>query len=271
MKKALFIICLIGVVFTYFIVFERDDHSLTLMATTTTQDSGFLSLFVERFKQDSGVNVKVIAYGTGKVLRAAKVGNADIILVHDPLNEAAFIKSGFGKERIPIMRNDFVIIGPAHDPAKVQLSVSAIDAFDRIATSSLFVSRGDESGTHNAEKRIWGKTTTNENQLTPEKYIVTGSGMGRTLGIAVEKDAYTITDKATWLSYNNKGNLSILYENDPYFENIYSVISVNPNLFNHISLENQIIFMNWLKSNQAKNTIQNFVISNEKPYLSLLH
>ena len=271
MNKAVFIICLLGVVFTYFIVFKRDDHSLTLMATTTTQDSGFLSLFVERFEQDSGKNVKVIAYGTGKVLRSAKDGNADIILVHDPLNEAAFIKSGFGKERIPIMRNDFIIIGPTHDPAKIQSSLSAIDAFDRIAATSLFVSRGDESGTHNAEKRIWEKTTTSQNQLAPEKYIVTGSGMGRTLGIAIEKDAYTLTDKATWLSYNNKGNLSILYENDPYFENIYSVISVNPNLFDHISLENQTIFMNWLKSNQAKNTIQNFEISDEKPYLPLLH
>lgn len=253
-----------------FMFAKKSDHDLTLMATTTTQDSGILSHIVDAFEKDSGLKIKVIAYGTGKVLRAAKDGNADIILVHDPLNEDIFMKGGFGKERISIMQNDFVIIGPNTDPAGVKMSNSARDAFKKIASKSTFVSRGDDSGTHNAEKRIWGKIPIYQVRTDPNNYIITGSGMGRTLGIAVEKEAYALTDRATWLSYKNKGKLSVLFENESDLENIYSVISVNPLLFDHISLKNQDIFMQWIKSQEARETIQNFQISAENPYLAIL-
>lgn len=245
---------------------RHDDTDLTLLATTTTQDSGILSHLVDAFEKESGLKLKTIAYGTGKVLRSAMDGNADVILVHDPLNEIAFMKEGFGKERISIMRNDFIIVGPSNDPAAVKLSNSASDAFKRIGTMSIFVSRGDESGTHNAEKRIWEKLSIDQEKFEPESYITTGSGMGRTLGIAVEKNAYSLTDRATWLSYKNKGNLDILFENDNDFKNIYSVVSVNPKLFSHISSDNQNAFMKWIKSDQARKTIQNFEINNINPF-----
>ena len=270
MKNAFFILILMGVVFLSFLIFDQDDKEITLMATTTTQDSGILSTLVNAFKQDSNINVKVIAYGTGKELRSAMDGNADVILVHDPLNEANFIKNGYGTERVPLMQNDFVIVGPNADPARIKTSKSATEAFEKIAKTSLFVSRGDESGTHNAEQRIWEKSTLNSSHFSPKNYVVTGSGMGRTLGIAVEKQAYVLTDKATWLSYKNKGLQSILYENDPYFQNIYSVIPINPVLFNHISQERQQIFMDWIKSNSAKELIQNFQISSENPFIPLI-
>ena len=252
-----------------FMFVKKSDHDLTLMATTTTQDSGILTHIVDAFEKDSGLKVKVIAYGTGKVLRSAKDGNADVILVHDPLNEDIFMKDGFGKERISVMQNDFVIIGPNTDPAAVKMSNSVSNAFKEIAAKSIFVSRGDDSGTHNAEKRIWGKIQIDQEKLSPNNYIITGSGMGRTLGIAVEKEAYALTDRATWLSYKNKGQLSVLFENDSDLENIYSVISVNPLLFNHISLNHQDIFMKWIKSQKARETIQNFHINTENPYIAI--
>lgn len=254
----------------FFMFAKQGDNDLTLMATTTTQDSGILSHIVDAFEKDSGLKVKVIAYGTGKVLRSAMDGNADVILVHDPHNEDIFMKGGFGKERISIMQNDFVIIGPNTDPAEVKMSNSARDAFKKITSKSIFISRGDDSGTHNAEKRIWGKIPLYQGRTDPNNYIITGSGMGRTLGIAIEKEAYTLTDKATWLSYKNKGQLTILYENDNDFENIYSVISVNPLLFDHISSKHQDIFIKWIKSKEARETIQNFQINTENPYIAIL-
>ena len=269
--KNIVITALVIIASLIFLMFaKQSDHDLTLMATTTTQDSGILSHIVDAFEKDSGLKVKAIAYGTGKVLRSAKDGNADILLVHDPLNEDIFMKGGFGKERISIMQNDFVIIGPNSDPATVKMSNSASDAFKKIASKSIFVSRGDGSGTHNAEKRIWGKIQVDQEKLSPNNYIITGSGMGRTLGIAVEKEAYALTDRATWLSYKNKGQLSVLFENDSDLENIYSVISVNPLLFGHISLNAQDIFMEWIKSQEARETIQNFQINAENPYLAIL-
>lgn len=258
-----------GVISASFLLNEREDKYLTLMATTTTQDSGILSVIIDAFEKDNGINVQTIAYGTGKVLRSAMDGNADIILVHDPLNEVNFINNGYGTERIPIMQNDFIIVGPKSDPAKIKVSGSAAHAFEKIANSSIFISRGDESGTHNAEKRIWKMTSINPSQLSLASYIVTGSGMGRTLSIAVEKQAYVLTDKATWLSYKNKGYHSILYKNDPNFQNIYSVISVNPDLFKHIPFENQKLFMDWVKSPRVTKIIQNFTISSEKPFIPL--
>ncbi|MDG1859955.1 MAG: substrate-binding domain-containing protein, partial [Emcibacteraceae bacterium] len=182
-----------------------------------------------------------------------------------------FMNDGFGTERYPLMQNDYVLVGPANDPANISLSHSAIEAFEKIInSSSSFVSRGDESGTHKAEKRILTNAKINPNTLSSDQYIITGSGMGRTLAIASEKSAYVLTDNATWISFNNKGNLRVLYKEDPAFENKYSVITANPHLFSHISNHKQELVMNWFKSAKAAKTIDRFQIAGKPIFKSLL-
>ncbi|MCC3862131.1 substrate-binding domain-containing protein [Pseudemcibacter aquimaris] len=267
--KTIFMIAVIAVL-SIWALKPSDQYQMTLMATTTTQDSGLLDILIPAMEKDTGLKIKVIAFGTGKVLRSAMDGNADIIFVHDPVAEKQFMDNGYGKIRIPFIQNDFIIVGPADDPANVAKSKSASEAFTAIQKSQIpFVSRGDESGTHNAELRIWETAGLNIEDFTNEKYVITGSGMGRTLGVATEKNGYVLTDKATWLSYQNKEGLMILFEQDPLLENIYSFISVNPNLFDHISDENQQIIMNWITSPAALNTIKHFKISGIQPFLPI--
>jgi tungstate transport system substrate-binding protein len=248
-----------------------NDNKFTIMATTTTRDSGLLPHLITELEKDTGLNINIVAFGTGKVLRSAMDGNADIIIVHDTLAELSFMNDDYGVERYPLMQNDFVIVGPADDPAKISSSKSVNEAFLKIMNSgSPFVSRGDESGTHKAEKRILENAKVKPDVLSSDQYIITGSGMGRTLTIASEKSAYVLTDNATWLSFNNKGILKILYDDDPAFKNIYSVITINPNLFGHISRKNQELAMNWLKSSKAAKTIENFQSSGRPVFKPLL-
>lgn len=255
-----------------FINVNDDDNTIRMMATTTTRDSGLLPHLISELEKDTGLSVSVVAFGTGKVLRSAMDGNADIILVHDAVAEEEFMKAGYGIERYPLMQNDFVIVGQADDPANIHSSSSAAEAFKRIISSgSKFVSRGDESGTHKAEMRILESAKINLRTLSTDQYIITGSGMGRTLSIASEKSAYILTDHATWVSFKNKGNLKILFNNDPLLKNIYSVITVNAALFDHISIEKQALTINWFKSTKAAKTINNFYISEKPAFKALLN
>lgn len=247
-----------------------NENQITLMATTTTQDSGLLNVLIPKMEKDTGTKIKVVAFGTGKVLRSAMDGNADIVLVHDPIAERKFMKDGFGNDRHSFMQNDFVIVGPELDPAGIKMANSATEAFTLISiSSSPFISRGDQSGTHNAEIRLWHKTNLDPEQFSGEKYIITGSGMGRTLGIATEKNGYVLTDKATWLSYQNKSGLKILFENDSDLKNIYSFITVNANLFDHIEENQQSKIINWIKSDKATEIINDFKISGIQPFLPI--
>lgn len=234
------------------------------MATTTTQDSGLLGVIIPELEKDTGLKINVVAFGTGKVLRSAMDGNADLILVHDPTSEQEFMDQGYGTKRIPIMRNDFVIVGPASDPAGVNGSVSAPQAFLAIfKTNSLFVSRGDESGTHKAELRIWQQSNAGPEQFASANYMPTGAGMGRSLNIAVEKSAYILTDNATWQTFQNKGDLSVLFDNDIVLKNIYSIISVNADQHAHISAKKQKIVLNWFNSMKSRRLIKNYKISGQ--------
>lgn len=272
MKIKYVIFCLIMVATaSYFMLREGVERPLTLMATTTTQDSGLLGVIIPELVRDTGLDVNVVAFGTGKVLRSAMDGNADLILVHDPISEQIFMDQGYGTERISIMQNDYVIVGPTTDPADLKNSPSARQAFEAIFKSnSLFVSRGDESGTHKAELRIWQQTNIEPDQFTSGKYMPTGAGMGRSLNIAVEKSAYILTDKATWLTFQNKGELSILFENDKLLNNIYSIISVNAERYPHISAENQKNIMNWFSSNKSKHLIENYKKSDQTLFTPIL-
>ena len=241
-----------------FLTMRGNERPVTLMATTTTEDSGLLAILIPELEKDTGLKIQVVTFGTGKVLRSAMDGNADIILVHDPISELEFIKDGHGIDRLSIMQNDFVLVGPEADPAGVTNMESIQQSFDKIYTSGqIFVSRGDESGTHKAEKRIWQAAEINIQDFSSQSYIVTGTGMGRSLNIAVEKSAYILSDRASWITFQNKIDLKILTQNDPLLSNIYSVISVNPDRHSHISEQKQKLILNWFMSKKSKKLIEN--------------
>lgn len=254
--KFLFFCFIIAAVASYFAL-QQNERPITLMATTTTQDSGLLAVIIPELERDTGFKINVVTFGTAKVLRSAMDGNADVILVHDPISEQEFMDQGYGTERLTIMRNDFVIVGPTSDPASIKNSLSAVQAFEAIyKTNSLFVSRGDESGTHKAELRIWQESKGGPEQFASAYYLPTGAGMGRSLNIAVEKSAYILTDNATWQTFQNKGDLSVLFDNDIMLKNIYSIISVNAGQHAHISANKQKAILNWFNSMKSRRLIE---------------
>jgi len=200
---------------------------LILASTTSTQDSGLFDVLIPAFENASPqYKVKVIAVGSGEAMKLGEKKDADVLLVHSPASEKAFVEGGFGIGRKPVMYNDFVIVGPASDPAKIKGDTSAIEAFKKIAAAkAVFVSRGDDSGTHNKEKSVWASGT-----IDPKGqswYLSVGQGMGETLKVANEKQGYTIVDRATWLTTKDKvADLVLLVEGDKKLFNPYSVIEV---------------------------------------------
>jgi tungstate transport system substrate-binding protein len=199
--------------------------SITLATTTSVQDSGLLDHLLPLFREESGINVKVIAVGTGQALQLGRRGDADVLIVHDPESEQRFMDEGHGESRRQIMHNDFVIVGPPNDPAGVRNTKSAVAAFKILADKhATFISRGDESGTHLREKRIWQLAEINP---AGDWYVRAGGGMGLILGIANEKHGYTLTDRGTYLAFRAKVELAIVHEGDPLLLNRYSVIIVN--------------------------------------------
>lgn len=229
---------------------------LILATTTSTQDSGLLDVLVPDFENKSGYSVKTIAIGTGKALAMAKEGNADVLLVHAPSAEMALMDGGYGKDRFLIMHNDFIIAGPADDPAGIKGAASVVDAFRKIADSKAdFISRGDNSGTNMRELSIW-----EGGGIEPggDWYIESGQGMGATLRIASEKGAYTLTDRATYLANQETLYLDILVEGDPLLLNIYHVITVNPDKFPDVNYAGALAFANYLVSPETQEIIRTF-------------
>jgi tungstate transport system substrate-binding protein len=201
-------------------------ETLTLATTTSTQDTGLLDALVPRFRAETGVEVKVVAVGTGQALQLGRRGDADVLLVHDPAAEEAFMAEGHGVLRRAVMYNDFVLVGPPADPASVKGQKSTAEAFARIARASApFVSRGDESGTHQKERAIWRQA-----RIEPrgDWYVQAGAGMGQVLRMADQKRAYTLTDRGTFLAQRQGLDLVILSEGGPLLVNPYHVIVVSP-------------------------------------------
>ncbi|NVO00505.1 MAG: substrate-binding domain-containing protein [Geobacteraceae bacterium] len=199
--------------------------TVLLATTTSTQDSGLLDVLVPMFEKESGLQVKTISVGSGQAMKMGEKGEADVLLVHSPDAEKKFMADGFGISRRLVMHNDFIIVGPASDPAKIK-GASTIDAMKRIAqTGSIFASRGDNSGTHAKEKGLWKAAAINTDGQ--KWYQQTGLGMGQTLNVAAEKKGYTITDRATFLSLKKGLGLVILLEGDSKLLNIYHVIELN--------------------------------------------
>ena len=235
---------------------------ITLASTTSTETSGLFDHILPLFQADTGIAVRVVAQGTGQALETARRGDADVVLVHAPDQEAQFIADGYGVQRVAVMSNDFVLVGPRDDPAGARQAASATQAMAAIAAAeAAFASRGDDSGTHAAETALWAAAG-----IAPEGrwYRATGSGMGATLNIAAQLGAYTLTDRGSWLGFANRGDLEIVFEGDPALSNPYGVMRVNPERHPHVQAEYGQAFIDWITSPAGKDAIAGFTIDEEQ-------
>jgi tungstate transport system substrate-binding protein len=205
------------------------EQTIVVASTTSTQDSGLFTYLLPAVQSSTGITVKVVAQGTGQALETARRGDADVVFVHDPDAEAQFVAEGYGLRRLPVMYNDFIIVGPAVDTAGIRGSKDAARALRSIQqTRSPFISRGDKSGTNQAELRLWKAAGIDIDPAVQRWYRSVGQGMGPALNIAVASGAYVLTDRATWISFRNKGTFETMVEGDPRLFNQYSLILVNP-------------------------------------------
>lgn len=238
-----------------------DDDFLILQSTTSTQNSGLLDFILPRFKAASGIEVRVVAVGTGQALRNAMNGDGDVVLVHARAAEDAFVAGGWGVERFDVMYNDFVIVGPPDDPAGISGMDSASAALSQIAqTRNIFVSRGDSSGTHSAELALWTGTDVDVQAASGRWYRETGASMGTTLNIAVEMNGYVLTDRSTWLSFGNKRDHKILVEGDPILFNQYGIILVNPEKYPTTKVAAGQAFLDWMLGDAGQQAIADFKV-----------
>ncbi|MDH5797408.1 MAG: substrate-binding domain-containing protein [Paracoccaceae bacterium] len=238
------------------------DKFIIVQSTTSTQNSGLFDYLLPIFKEETGIEVRVVAVGTGQAIRNARNGDGDVLLVHSKEDEEAFVAEGFGVERFDLMYNDFVIVGPAGDPAGIGQSDNVIDALARIsAAGAPFLSRGDDSGTNKAELRLWDKAGLMPGASTGQWYRESGQGMGATLNMATQLGAYTLSDRATWVAFGNKGDFAIRVEGDPALFNQYGVTLVNPDRFANIKAELGQIFVNWLISSHGQELIGKFEVN----------
>ncbi len=242
-----------------------DEHYITLASTTSTENSGLFNHILPLFTAETGIEVRVVAVGTGQAIRLAKNGDADVLLVHHKASEEQLVAEGFGVERHQVMYNDFVLIGPQHDPAGVRGMRQARSALLRIAkTESLFASRGDDSGTHNAEMALWQGTDVDTAAASGTWYREMGAGMGATLNAAVAMGAYTLVDRATWTGFTNKSDFEVLVDGDPAMFNQYTVILVNSERYPHIKEVAGQAFISWLLSPAGQAAIASFAIDGQQ-------
>jgi tungstate transport system substrate-binding protein len=234
---------------------------LRLATTTSTENTGLLRAILPPFEQRQGVKVDVIAVGSGKAMKLGENGDVDVVLSHAPALEDAFVSAGFGVNRRDVMYNDFVIVGPSADPAGVRAATSASDALKRIAAAAAtFVSRGDESGTHEKEKELWKSAG-----VAPQGswYVSAGQGMGQVLQIADEKRAYTLSDRGTYLTYAAKGDLVILNQGDRALFNPYTIIAVNPARFPRARYLDAMALIAWMTSPEGQRSIAEFTVGGQ--------
>ena len=236
-------------------------QNLVMASTTSTEQSGLFQHLLPEFRKSTGVDVKVVALGTGQALDMGRRGDADILFVHDQVAEEKFVADGFGIKRLPVMYNDFVLIGPANDPAKVA-GKEIMNALKNLAAANAsFISRGDKSGTHAAELRYW-KNANLENKGTGYKEC--GCGMGPALNIASSTDSYVLADRGTWLSFKNRGSMKILVEGDSRLFNQYGVIAVNPAKHPHVKVDVAQKFIDWVISPIGQSAIASYKIGGEQ-------
>jgi len=252
-------------VFAFALLFTaqvKAETRLKMSTTTSTENSGLLSVLIPPFEKDNGIKVDVIAVGTGAALKLGENGDVDVVFVHSRPDEDKFVSDGFGVYRKDVMHNDFVVLGPKKDPAGVKGSVSASEAFKKISeTASPFVSRGDNSGTHKKELIVWKNAG-----IDPKGkwYIEAGQGMGAVLQIADEKQGYTLSDRGTYLAYKDKIDISIVFEGDKALFNPYGIIAVNPEKHPHTKFELAKKLVDFITGPKGQKIIKDFKINGEQ-------
>ncbi|MCY0093672.1 substrate-binding domain-containing protein [Hoeflea ulvae] len=235
---------------------SAEDPSILVQSTTSTQNSGFYDYILPIYKEETGVTVNVVAVGTGQAIKNAQNCDADVLLVHAKSAEEKFVADGFGVARSDLMYNDFVIVGSSADPAGIAGGNDAVSAFKTIAEKqALFASRGDDSGTNKAELKLWNQAGVDITSVSGDWYRATGSGMGATLNASVGMGAYTMSDRATWISFGNKGDYQIVVEGDPVLFNQYGIILVNPDKCPSVKAELGQQFIDWMISAHGQELI----------------
>jgi tungstate transport system substrate-binding protein len=244
------------------------DASITVASTTSTEQSGLFNHILPLFKKASGIEVKVVALGTGQALDVGRRGDADVVFVHDQAAEEKFVADGFGVKRFPVMYNDFVLIGPADDPAKSAGKDIVAGLKAVYNTKTAFVSRGDKSGTHAAELRYWKLTSLDPASEKPNWYRETGSGMGPALNTAAAMNAYILADRGTWLAFKNRQNLKVLVEGDTKLFNQYGVMLVNSAKHVHVKRDAGQKFIDWLVGTEGQAAIAGYKIGSEQLFFA---
>jgi tungstate transport system substrate-binding protein len=238
---------------------------ITVASTTSTEQSGLFGHILPIFEKQTGIKVRVVALGTGQALDVARRGDADVVFVHDPAAEKKFVDEGFGVDYKQVMYNDFVIVGPKSDPAKVTGGKDVLEALKKIeASKAPFVSRGDKSGTHAAELRYWKSAGIDIAAQKGPWYKETGSGMGPALNTASSMNAYVLTDRGTWLAFKNRGDLTILVEGDQKLFNQYGIMLVNSAKHPHVKKDLGATFVNWVASPAGQKAIAEYKVGGEQ-------
>lgn len=259
-------ICLFMLIFLFLLLgspktsFSKE--FITLQSTTSTQNSGLYDYILPIFSDKYNIDVRVVAVGTGQAIKNAQNCDGDVLIVHSQTSEENFVESGYGLYRQNLMYNDFIIIGPYNDPAEINSSQNAFEVFKKIYNAkSVFSSRGDESGTHKAEIKIWNEINLETNKFNGNWYRELGLGMGATLNVAVQMDAYALSDRATWLAFNNKRDHKILFEGDKSLFNQYGIIPVNPKKCPTVKFNLSEKFIYWMLSKEGQNKIASFKVN----------
>jgi tungstate transport system substrate-binding protein len=241
------------------------DKSILLQSTTSTANSGLYDYILPLFREKTGIKVNVVAVGTGQAIKNAQNGDGDVLLVHAKSAEEQFVAEGYGVQRFDVMYNDFIIVGPASDPAGIAGLKDAAIALKQIALAKAgFASRGDNSGTHKKEMSLWQTAAVDPTAASGTWYRETGSGMGATLNAAVGMDAYTLTDRGTWISFKNKGDFQIVVEGDANLFNQYGVILVNPERHPHVKATDGQAFIDWILSDEGQAAITSYRLDGQQ-------
>jgi tungstate transport system substrate-binding protein len=246
---------------------QQTGNFIIVQSTTSTENSGLFKHLLPLFTAKTGIEVRVVAVGTGQAIKNARNGDGDVLFVHDKLSEEKFVAEGWGVKRFDVMYNDYVVIGPGKDPAGISGSKGAASAFSKIAeTKSPFVSRGDDSGTHKAEQRLWQHAGVDAKAASGTWYREAGTGMGATINTGVGMGAYVFADRATWSSFKNRGDYKIVVEGDNALFNQYGIILVNPAKHPHVKQPEGQTFIDWILSPEGQNAIKSFQINGEQQF-----
>jgi tungstate transport system substrate-binding protein len=262
MKMRLLILSLLLTFLAAAVPAQEEEKFIVLASTTSTEASGLFGQIIPIFRDKTGIDVRVVAVGTGQAFKIARNGDSDSLLVHDTAGEKKMVEEGFATERRDVMYNDFVVIGPASDPAGVKAAKTAAEAFQMIREKeAVFASRGDDSGTHRAEKRIWESAG---GLPKGSWYRELGSGMGATLNSAAAMDAYVLADRGTWISFANRQNLAIVFEGDPVLFNQYGSLLLSAERMPHLKHDLAKAWHEWLVSAEGQAAIAEFKLNGEQ-------